>query len=283
MLMLMSMVRSTAAWSSASHFTSLESSTPDWNHQNDAGPTSIHAWWNKSTVSSSSTASEPEDDDESAPSSFFIRPALPADVGPASKILADGFFKDNTNFITYQFERLETWLSLDIGFPRPNTRHELFVACEQSTGKVLGLAEVDARIERPTVCNGPYLCNVAVDLDHLRQGIATALVEKCEAQVQEWVYESVQKEAATLNEKDSKDTSTATTSRLSSSLHLKVRQNNAKAVTMYDKLGYQSILQELDKKNQTVLVMRKQLERLNNNINNNNEEAEATKGVSTTR
>jgi hypothetical protein len=51
------------------------------------------------------------------------------DMGPASKILADGFFKNKTNFITYQFERLQTYLSLESGFPRPSTRHELFVAC----------------------------------------------------------------------------------------------------------------------------------------------------------
>jgi len=278
MFLLMFTVRSTTAWSSVSHF----KSTLDWK-QNTA-PT-FHAWWNKSTApgqkgkgadrikdsvdgnddddlltvsSSSTTPSEPE---EEVPS-FFIRPVLSADIGPASKILADGFFKDNTNFFTYQLERFETYLSLEVGFPRPNTRHEIFVACEQSTGKVLGLAEVDARTERPTVdSDGPYLCNVAVDLDHLRQGIATALVEKCEAQVQEWVTQE-SKEADILNDnKKNKDDDTPRL--LSSSLHLKVRQSNEKAVNMYQKLGYQSILQESDKKkkNETILIMRKQLER----------------------
>jgi len=232
-----------------------------------------HAWWDKSktssdtksefrrsakeipTVSSSLRALERE---KSSPT-FFIRPALKADIGRASKILADGFFKDNTNFITYQLERLETYLSLEVGFPKPSTRHEVFVACAQSTGVVLGTAEVDARLERPGIPeNGPYLCNVAVDLDHLRQGIATALVEKCESQVQEWIHQECQ-EAEQADQKMNDDTP----ARLYSSLHLKVRQSNEKAIQMYDKLGYQSILQETEKKTKgTVLVMQKQLERL---------------------
>ncbi|KAL3941260.1 MAG: hypothetical protein SGBAC_004350 [Bacillariaceae sp.] len=275
LLMFTMMIGSASAWISGSHSPSPLESTK-------AGPTTLHAWWKNDVsgdgadddlpgVSSSSTdSSEP---DNTAPT-FFIRPALSVDIGRASKILADGFFKDNTNFITFQFERLETYLSLELGFPRPSTRHELFVACEQSTGKVLGVAEVDARTERPTAEDAPYLCNLAVDLSHQRKGIATALVAQCEAQVQEWVYE--EEVEAKILLKDNKDSKEG----LSCSLHLKVRENNEKAVNMYQKLGYQSIAYESDKKKNKVLILRKQLERKKKKKKEN--EIETMERVSTT-
>ena len=247
----------------------------DWK-QSKGGSSTFHAWWDKITepwkkgqedeskddILSTSTSSVERKESSPSPSCFYIRPALTSDMGPASKILADGFFKDNTNFITFQFERLETYLSMEVGFPKPNTRHEVFVACEESTGKVLGVAEVDARPERPPVPEGgPYLCNLAVDLNHLRKGIASALVKQCESQVQEWILEQSLEDEIVPEPKDDKSPPKG----LPSSLHLKVRQSNEKAIQMYHKMGYESVLFETDKKNQKVLVMRKQLEVLERN------------------
>lgn len=188
---------------------------------------------------------------------FFIRESLMVDMGTASDILADGFFKDNTNFLTYQLERLQTYLSLESGFPKPFDRHQIFVACEVTKGQVIAMAEVDARIEGDDArgTNGPYMCNIAVHKDYQRMGIATALVEKCEEQVQEWVSSTTTTTRTSTTDPDA-------TTALSSSLYLKVRQSNKAAVSMYDKIGYRSIGQEIEEKtNSVVLIMRKELPR----------------------
>jgi ribosomal protein S18 acetylase RimI-like enzyme len=173
---------------------------------------------------------------------FFIRKSLKADVGRASKILADGFFKGKTNIFTYQVERLETYLSLESGFPKPNTLHEIYVACNALDGIVLGMAEVDARMGlNGRGQNGPYMCNVAVEESCHRRGIASALVAECEAQVLEWYLQP-------------------RVVGISGSLYLKVRQSNIAAVQMYDKLGYHSIRQDTEERSgETVLVMSKEL------------------------
>lgn len=185
---------------------------------------------------------------ENNESSFFLRQSVMADVGRSSVILADGFFRGKVNFLQYQWERFVTFLSLESTFPSPNTYHQVFVACDQGTGIVVGMAEVDARnrtrdstsSKATSSYGGPYMCNLAVDLDRQRSGIGAALVEQCEAQVQEWVTQSE--------------------GQISSSLYLKVRASNQPAILMYDKLGYQNILQEREAKTgETILVMRKQL------------------------
>ncbi len=174
---------------------------------------------------------------------FFIRPSLSADVGRASQILADGFFKYKTNFLVYHWERLETYLSMESTFPKPNTLHQIFVACDCQSGRVLGMAEVDARVPMKSVENtGPYMCNVAVDEKYQRQGIASALIKRCERQVEEWYLE--------------------TEGKIFCSLYLRVRTSNKAAVGMYSKLDYISILQEKENRTgETVIVMQKQLQR----------------------
>ena len=184
---------------------------------------------------------------------FFIRPSLAADVGRASQILTEGFFKHKTNFLVYQWERLETYLSLDSTFPKPNTLHQIFVACDSRSGRVLGMVELDARVpktkdkkDKDDKSTGsavsPYMCNVAVDEKHQRRGIASALIARCERQVEEW-YEQTQ-------------------GKISCSLYLRVRESNIAAVSMYTKLNYTSFTQEAGKKTgEKLLVMRKELQR----------------------
>lgn len=203
---------------------------------------------------------------------FFIRPAHPADMGRASQILADGFFKGKVNFLQYQWERLETYLSLEASFPRPNALHQLYVACDSRSGRVLGLAEVDVRPSKTTPqdgravnrdtgkdnqnsiggstgssssIDGPYMCNLAVDAQYQRQGIASALIQKCEHQVQDWYAQRGGGSRA-----------------ISCSLYLKVRASNQAAIEMYSKADYMSFRQEKDEKSgDTILVMRKELPR----------------------
>jgi ribosomal protein S18 acetylase RimI-like enzyme len=186
---------------------------------------------------------------------FFVRKSLPVDMGRASKILADGFFKGKTNWLTYQLERLETYLSLESTFPKPNTPHVIFVACESRSGQVLGMVELDARkkgknkgttYSKSNDSNdGPYMCNVAVDDGHLRKGIATALIRQCEWQVQKWHVDS--------------------NGDIPCRLYLKVRSNNQAAIRMYSKLNYWCNDSELPdewdpKSGQAVYVMRKDLD-----------------------
>jgi ribosomal protein S18 acetylase RimI-like enzyme len=189
---------------------------------------------------------------------FFIRKSLPGDMGRASEILTDGFFKGKTNWITYQWERLETFLSLESTFPKPNTPHVIFVACNTVSGRILGMIELDARKNGRNKdskynsskstdidSNGAYMCNVAVDDGHLRKGIATALIRQCESQVQQWHTES----------KGS----------MPCRLYLRVRSNNEAAIRMYSKLDYtisDVVPQVWDPKSgQSIYVMGKALEK----------------------
>jgi ribosomal protein S18 acetylase RimI-like enzyme len=198
------------------------------------------------------------DDGDSFSPNFFIRPALQSDMGRASQILADGFFKGKVNFLLYQWERLETYLSLEANFPRPGALHQVFVACDGQSGGVLGLAEVDVRPTKTrnykaadknssgkketSTSDGPYMCNLAVDDQCQRQGIASALIQQCERQVQDWYIQ--------------------TEGNILCSLYLKVRASNQAAIQMYSKLDYMSFRQEDEKKSgETILVMRKELAR----------------------
>jgi ribosomal protein S18 acetylase RimI-like enzyme len=160
-----------------------------------------------------------------------------------------------------------------------------YIGCAKK-GIVLGMVEVDARPsdtnneERDT--NGPYMCNLAVDDKCQRRGIASALVKECERQVQAW-YEQNKTQppfdisSATFmiaegsNEILSNFTAIAT---MSNSLSLKVRESNRAAIQLYTKLGYQSLLQETEKKTgEIVLVMRKQFSKRTNNNNISKNEA----------
>ena len=166
---------------------------------------------------------------------FFIRNALQAELGPAADILSEAFFKENTNFFSYQWERLTTYLSLDATYPKPGERHSMFVACHSTNGKVLGLAEIDDR-PSPKDKNAsprPYMYNVAVDPKWRRKGIAKALVLECEKMAQNWDKPEV---------------------------YLKVRDTSQAAIAMYKSLGYlerSSSIEKLNDKYQNLLVMSK--------------------------
>ena len=197
--------------------------------------------------------------------SYFIRTCLVADVGRISTILADGFFKHKTNFITYQWERFKTYLSLESTFPEDNEPYQIFVACDAFTGVVLGCVEVDCRYDELAkrisgfATNGnsqletiaeedpnakkrmlyPYMCNLAVDEDYRGQGIASALVQQCEAFVQQ----------CHLNSKQT----------IPNKISLRVRQSTPDALYLYDKLGYRSYLQYTDDNGEVIIAMSKTL------------------------
>lgn len=160
---------------------------------------------------------------------FFIRKCLPAEVGPAADILTEAFFKQGTNPITYQWERLTTYLSLEGLYPKPGTRHVIYVACDNKTGKVLGLAEIDDRPSAPNdqyATPRPYMFNVAVNPKFQRKGIAKALVSSCEEVARAWGKPQV---------------------------WLKVRSSSKAAVAMYESLGYIKRYQRMELLNKKYL------------------------------
>lgn len=180
---------------------------------------------------------------------FFIREADFADLGAAARILTDGFFADKTNFITYQFERIKTLLSLESTYPQRNInsniinnyynisgdkkdeqilqQHFMLISGLQSNGKVIGFAELDKRPPKPSSSSAyatettvpppprPYMCNLAVDISWKRQGVASALINCCEdICTHYWGCEY---------------------------MYLKVRRGNEAAIQLYKGLGYEEM------------------------------------------
>ena len=173
-------------------------------------------------------------------------------MGAASRILTDGFFADKTNFVTYQMERLKTFLSLESTYPRINNQYKKFfhdsfngtpkktitngqqqqqfmlISGLEKNGKVIGFAEIDARppkldINAPPSSNPPtgppaprpYMYNLAVDKKFKRRGIASSLIKSCEdVCVNYWGYDC---------------------------MYLKVRRGNKGALHLYRGLGYEEI------------------------------------------
>eukprot|EP00529_Nitzschia_sp_RCC80_P020839 CAMPEP_0113457112 /NCGR_PEP_ID=MMETSP0014_2-20120614/9238_1 /TAXON_ID=2857 /ORGANISM="Nitzschia sp." /LENGTH=405 /DNA_ID=CAMNT_0000348593 /DNA_START=70 /DNA_END=1287 /DNA_ORIENTATION=+ /assembly_acc=CAM_ASM_000159 len=173
-------------------------------------------------------------------------------------------------------------------------KRKLFVACQKETGVVLGMVEVDARAQRepsslPNIIRNdetnqilPYMCNLAIDGQYKRRGIAKALVNHCEGQVLQWYdqqppppppFPSQQLQVdgesdnvSTTNfaipassSLSTTATSTTTTTSIENSLSLKVRMTNDAAISLYENLGYDRIQQQTDPKtNEVLLLMKKQ-------------------------
>jgi len=156
---------------------------------------------------------------------YFITNALVVHLGPAARILTEEFYSSRTNFITFQIEKLKTTLSLESTYPGNNGNarrlQQMFVACESTSGRVVGFAEVDARplgtgsSTDPKGLNRSYMYNLAVDKKWKRKGIATELIRECER------FVSDMHELCAENR-----------------LYLRVRSCNLAAIELYTNLGY---------------------------------------------
>jgi len=164
---------------------------------------------------------------------YFIRKALFVDMSPAADILTAGFFSEKTNFVTYQFEKLKTYLSLESSFPKPSETHEMIVACRNTDGKVLALAEVDGRpSNKPDAAPRPYMCNLAVDQVFRKMGIASELIMACEEEAIAWGETEI---------------------------FLRVREKNTAATNMYTKLGYNVEAISVDEESKDTLLLMKKI------------------------
>ena len=143
-------------------------------YDNENSITTVSSISKSSNLDSNSTSSNSSDSN----SYYYIRPATQNDVDLASQLLADAFFKLQTNFLTYQYEKWITFLSLESSMmqtaPPPQqqrslsssttmeaSRYIMFVACckqrqtdnntnkyrndDNGTEQIIGFAELDGR------------------------------------------------------------------------------------------------------------------------------------------
>eukprot|EP00569_Conticribra_weissflogii_P001223 CAMPEP_0171353960 /NCGR_PEP_ID=MMETSP0878-20121228/44459_1 /TAXON_ID=67004 /ORGANISM="Thalassiosira weissflogii, Strain CCMP1336" /LENGTH=395 /DNA_ID=CAMNT_0011859917 /DNA_START=20 /DNA_END=1208 /DNA_ORIENTATION=- len=214
---------------------------------------------------SKNESSSSRDDKEN--SEYFVTEALfvlsrCADLGPAARILTEEFYSHRTNFITFQIERLKTSLSLESTFPKRDSTSrcdmfnqplkQMFVACNNKDGTVLGFAEVDAsplmtinyaeernkNSENSTNnIKRPYMYNLAVDKRWKRKGIARALIRECENFVRDRHKRRAEMvDFSSLNRKEESSCSNSIPQ-----LFLKVWNNNTAAISLYKTMEYREI------------------------------------------
>eukprot|EP00592_Proboscia_alata_P012639 CAMPEP_0194391070 /NCGR_PEP_ID=MMETSP0174-20130528/113611_1 /TAXON_ID=216777 /ORGANISM="Proboscia alata, Strain PI-D3" /LENGTH=243 /DNA_ID=CAMNT_0039185051 /DNA_START=77 /DNA_END=805 /DNA_ORIENTATION=+ len=175
--------------------------------------------------------------------SIVIREATEGDLPIVSRILTDGFFRETTNFVTYPIKRLTTFLNLNSRFQtfrfadRTGARYGIFVACHATAdGKVVGCCEVDDALPRGenTPAPRPYMCNLAVDEEYRRMGVAGSLVRECERTVRDDWEKTL--------------------------LHLRMTEGNQVAFDLYVSLGYRVESDYVNAKEERVLLLVKVLD-----------------------
>jgi len=166
---------------------------------------------------------------------YFLRKALMADLSEAARVLADGFYSEQ-NPASKWWEKMQTQLSLESNLPNNflNAPHEMWVACENESGRVISFCEVDNRLPKRIGPNStevrPYMCNLAVDTKWRKQGIAKDMIRRCEDSVTKWEEKT---------------------------LYLKVREKNNAAVALYEKMGYEVVSNEIAEKSEDILLTMK--------------------------
>lgn len=159
----------------------------------------------------------------------------PTDLSEAARVLADGFYSEQ-NPASRWWEKMQTQLSLESNLPNNflNAPHEMWVACENESGRVISFCEVDNRPPKKTGPNStevrPYMCNLAVDIKWRKQGIAKDMIQRCEDSVKKWEEKT---------------------------LYLKVREKNDAAVSLYEKMGYVVVSNEITEKSDDILLTMK--------------------------
>jgi len=200
---------------------------------------------------------------------YFLRKAIMPDLSYAAEVLTEGFYGDS-NIATKWWEKIQTQMNLESNLPSTMgignvsplltksseksviQGHDMWVACQSDTGKVIGFCELDNREprkhekEKANMDNSmivrPYMCNLSVQTDYRKMGIAQNMILQCEQRVTDWYDTS---ENSTMNPK----------------LYLKVKESNVPAIKLYQKLGYEVVAHETVKNQQDntlLLVMKRE-------------------------
>ena len=110
---------------------------------------------------------------------FYIRRGLFKDLRCVADLMMDAFYSEKS--IMYHYHRMLELDRVQNNFPYDSSKHEYYVACSPD-GKVIGFVDIDARPSpRKDAPPRPYLSDLAVSSEWRRKGIASRLVEQCEA------------------------------------------------------------------------------------------------------
>ncbi|MDC0832212.1 GCN5-related N-acetyltransferase [Geitlerinema sp. FC II] len=191
----------------------LEGAIPFVNSSSPSFPTS--------SVSREASVSFPRADETEPLPACRVRPATALDLREVSDILARSFHSDRGwNGWLYPLLRLGIYEDLRHRLREPSPPYLCLVAAwvsptdRQRTEELAGTVELSLKTQ-PTASldwmQYPYVSNLAVEIASRRRGIAKRLLETCERQAIEWGFLDI---------------------------YLHVLEDNARARSLYDKLGY---------------------------------------------
>jgi len=114
---------------------------------------------------------------------YYIRKGLFRDLRCVADLMMDAFYAEKS--MMYHYHRMLELDRVQNNFPYDSSKHEYYVACCPD-GKVIGFVDIDARPSaRKDAPPRPYLSDLAVSSEWRRKGIASRLVEQCEARARQ--------------------------------------------------------------------------------------------------
>ena len=221
---------------------------------------------------------------EGMTSLFTIRQATMNDLASISSIVTHGFFANDTNIVTYQIEKLKTYLSLEACFPQqPELHHYLVATTTATTTAAAASTSKKRKVENNTMLfptrkkleKEIIIGFIEIDCRPIKETKITATTTKTTAKLTSLAKVIKRPYMCNLSidpkwQKKGVATALIQSSEalalevgLSSEIWLKVRSSNVAAVGLYEKLGYdihssERIIEDNKKKpKETVLMLMK--------------------------
>jgi ribosomal protein S18 acetylase RimI-like enzyme len=225
-----------------------------------------------SSCNDGSSKFESQQDEQQQRQEFTIRNCKYADLKAVSDIIVDSFYTDNMKSSPFAAVlKLGELNRLQQNFPyNDSERHVMLVAItadssqdnvkpasfSSTSGTVVGFVDVDARpatrrIDPPR----PYLSDLAVHTDYRRNGIATILIQTCEALVH-----SGRVRVSAARPVDGNGFSTITdhpTGSQTKEMYIRVERANTAAIQMYEKFDYHAISHSIFGVEDTTVLLHK--------------------------
>lgn len=165
-------------------------------------------------------------------STISIRNADYSELNPVSDIILQSFYDKKIHKGPWKrIYKLAELNRLQQNFPYEDTDlHQMLVAIDDASDKVIGFVDVDARpCKTKMILPRPYLSDLCVDPDFRRKGIAYRLVQACE----DFTRDIPRPE-----------------------LWIRVNEDNVAAVQMYKSLNY-AITGKDEKESDTIIILHK--------------------------